>query len=106
MQNIKTQLAAECKTANEMIGYKARLGTYRFVNFCIVNQLLTIISLSKFSDWKLSTPTPEEMAAAGFYMTGKEDETRSPFNMKIIAGWEEGDSPQKEVRLMIFFTKF
>ena len=45
MQNIKTQLAAECKTANEMIGYKARLGTYRFVNFCIVNQLLTIISL-------------------------------------------------------------
>ena len=54
----------------------------------------------------MSTPTPEEMAAAGFYMTGKEDETRSPFNMKIIAGWEEGDSPQKEVRIMIFFTKF
>ena len=45
------------------------------------------------------------MAAAGFYMTGKEDETRSPFNMKIIAGWEEGDSPQKEVRLMIFLYK-
>lgn len=37
------------------------------------------------------------MAAAGFYMTGKEDETRSPFNMKIIAGWEEGDSPKDEV---------
>ena len=50
-----------------------------------------------FSDWKLSTPTPEEMAAAGFYMTGNEDETRSPFNMKVIAGWEEGDSAQKEV---------
>ena len=37
------------------------------------------------------------MAAAGFYMTGNEDETRSPFNMKVIAGWEEGDSAQKEV---------
>jgi len=76
MQNIKSRLAAECKTANKMIGYQARLQT--------------------FSNWKLSTPTPEEMAAAGFYMTGNEDETRSPFNMKVIAGWEEGDSPQKE----------
>merc|ERR1712131_6600 len=76
MQNIKSRLAAECKMANEMIGYKARL--------------------ESFSDWKLSTPTPEEMAAAGFYMTGNEDETRSPFNMKVIAGWEEGDSAQKE----------
>jgi hypothetical protein len=76
MQNIKARLAAECQTANEMIGYKARL--------------------ESFSCWELSTPSPEEMAAAGFYMTGKEDETRSPFNMKIIAGWEEGDSPKKE----------
>ena len=40
------------------------------------------------------------MAAAGFYMTGNEDEARSPFNMKVIAGWEEGDSPQKEVSFL------
>ena len=60
----------------------------------VSNNLLGNIN---FSGWKLSTPTPEEMAAAGFYMTGNEDETRSPFNMKVIAGWEEGDSAQKEV---------
>merc|ERR1712156_930244 len=76
MQNIKERLEKECNSANEMICYKARLDS--------------------FSEWKLSSPTPEEMAAAGFYMTGKEDETRSPFNMKIIAGWEEGDSPKDE----------
>jgi len=76
MQNIKTRLTAECEKANDMIGYQARL--------------------ESFSDWKLSSPTAEEMAGAGFYMTGREDETRSPFNMKIISGWEEGDSAQKE----------
>ena len=93
MQNIKGRLAAECKTANEMICYKARLETFRFVN---LNSLI-IVKLTNCSDWKLSTPSAEEMAAAGFYMTGNEDETRSPFNMKVIAGWEEGDSAQKEV---------
>ena len=40
MQNIKSRLAAECKTANEMIGYQARLQTFRFV---YLNAPVTII---------------------------------------------------------------
>jgi len=76
MQNIKERLQNDCMVANEMICYQARLDT--------------------FSDWALSSPSAEEMAASGFYMTGNEDETRCPFNLKIIAGWEEGDCPQKE----------
>ena len=40
MQNIKGRLAAECKTANEMICYKARLETFRFV---YLNSLIIVI---------------------------------------------------------------
>ena len=61
-----------------------------------------------FSNWSLKSPTAREMALAGFYVTAFSEEdgftTRSPFNMKEIAGWEEGDRPLEEVAFLWFFS--
>jgi len=71
------QTEATCTTAAKMICYQARLDS--------------------FSDaWPLKSPTPAQLAAAGFYYTGNEDEVMSPFMMKTISGWEEEDDPMVE----------
>ena len=57
---------------------------------------------NNFSNWPLTQPTAESMAAAGFYHTGPDDEVMSPFMMKEIGGWEEDDDPRVEVFLSLF----
>ena len=53
----------------------------------------------------MKQPTPEKLAAAGFFYTGIDDEVMSPFMLKQIGGWEEDDEPMKEVIFYYFGTK-
>ena len=71
------QVEETCKKAEKMICYQARLDSFG-------------------TAWPLSNPTPEQLASAGFYYTGNEDEVMSPFMMKTISGWEEDDDPMAE----------
>ena len=53
----------------------------------------------------MKQPTPEKLAAAGFFYTGIDDEVMSPFMLKQIGGWEEDDEPMKEVIFLLFRDK-
>ncbi|XP_020297483.1 death-associated inhibitor of apoptosis 1-like [Pseudomyrmex gracilis] len=51
------------------------------------------VRLASFKDWPCSWITPEKLAAAGFYYTGKEDKVKC-FECKLeISKWETNDNP-------------
>lgn len=49
-----------------------------------------------YSNWPLTSPTPQDLARAGFYYFDIGDQVKCAFCGGIIGQWEANDSPQQE----------
>lgn len=58
------------------------------------NFIVESVRLKTFNiQWPLSSPTPEDLAAAGFYYLGDKDRVRCGFCGIQVGKWEKEDNP-------------
>jgi len=58
--------------------------------------VVKLARLNSFNKWPLLTPTPEDLADAGFFFLGVEDRTCCFYCDLICGKWVKEDEPWKE----------
>ena len=57
--------------------------------------------VDSFEDWPLQTPTPEDLASAGFFYTGSEDLVRCYWCGKELSQWWPKDKPISQHKILL-----